>query len=109
MDSFPPSPALSVCDSLDDIDDLDAFLDAQGPLSQFATPPLKEKAITVAVSEISNYDSDVVTVSEVLDDDSDSDDEGIDCEYHVRECAQDSIADCVQTVVLPSTSLKSSA
>ena len=37
---FPPSPALSVCDSLDGIEDLDAFLASQGALSHFPTPPL---------------------------------------------------------------------
>lgn len=40
IDSFPPSPALSACDSLDGIEDLDAFLASKGPLSRFGTPPL---------------------------------------------------------------------
>lgn len=40
---YPPSPALSACDSLDGIDDLDAYLDAQGPLSRFGTPPLAKE------------------------------------------------------------------
>ena len=39
---FPPSPALSACDSLDGIDDLDAYLARQGSLSHFPTPPLKK-------------------------------------------------------------------
>lgn len=43
MIAYPPSPALSYCDSLDDIDDLDAYLDAQGQLSHFPTPPLPDK------------------------------------------------------------------
>ncbi|KAK4541827.1 hypothetical protein LTR36_007359 [Oleoguttula mirabilis] len=60
IDSFPPSPALSACDSLADIDDLDAFLESKGPLSHFATPPLLAKAV-----------ADVQTI-EVFDD---SDDE----------------------------------
>ncbi|USW53095.1 Putative Cyclin-like superfamily [Septoria linicola] len=41
---YPPSPALSACDSLDGIDDLDAFLALQGGLSHFPTPPLKSDA-----------------------------------------------------------------
>ena len=40
MVACPPSPAWSDCDSLDGIEDLDAFLDAQGQLSHFPTPPL---------------------------------------------------------------------
>lgn len=36
---YPPSPAPSACDSLADIEDLDAFLDAQGKLSRWPTPP----------------------------------------------------------------------
>jgi hypothetical protein len=36
---FPPSPALSFVDSLDGIEDLEAYLDAQPALSQFPTPP----------------------------------------------------------------------
>jgi hypothetical protein len=39
MIAFLPSPTLSNCDSLIDIDDLDAFLDAQGQISHFPTPP----------------------------------------------------------------------
>lgn len=41
--TFPLSPAFSDCDSLAGIDDLDAFLDAQGKLSQWPTPPLKRE------------------------------------------------------------------
>ena len=37
------SPAFSDCDSLAGIDDLDAFLDAQGKLSQWPTPPLRRE------------------------------------------------------------------
>lgn len=40
MVACPLSPALSDCDSLNGIEDLDAFLDAQGQLSHFPTPPL---------------------------------------------------------------------
>ena len=47
MIAFPPSPTLSDCDSLLDIDDLDAFLDAQGQISHFPTPPLPAKDETV--------------------------------------------------------------
>ena len=43
MITFPPSPVLSDCDSLDDIDDLDAYLDAKGQLSHFPTPPAPKK------------------------------------------------------------------
>jgi len=49
MVAFPLSPALSVCDSLADIDDLDAFLAAQGSLSHFPTPPLKSAALIEVV------------------------------------------------------------
>jgi hypothetical protein len=57
---FPPSPAFSDCDSLAGIDDLDAFLDAQGKLSQWPTPPLKsemEEDLEVP-SEDSDYESE---------------------------------------------------
>lgn len=40
---YPHSPAFSDCDSLAGIDDLDAFLDAQGKLSQWPTPPLRRE------------------------------------------------------------------
>ena len=43
----PPSPALSVSDPLDGIDDLDAFLDAMGPLSHFPTPLTRPKKDSV--------------------------------------------------------------
>ena len=51
---LPPSPALSACDSLADIDDLDAYILAQGPLSRFATPPLLsyKAAVVVVASQI---------------------------------------------------------
>jgi hypothetical protein len=57
---FPPSPAFSDCDSLAGIDDLDAFLDAQGKLSHWPTPPLKseiEEDLEVP-SEDSDYESE---------------------------------------------------
>ena len=57
---FPPSPAFSDCDSLAGIDDLDAFLDAQGKLSQWPTPPMKreiEEDLEVP-SEESDYESE---------------------------------------------------
>jgi hypothetical protein len=53
---FPLSPAFSDCDSLAGIDDLDAFLDAQGKLSQWPTPPLK--LASVEELEVSSEDSD---------------------------------------------------
>ncbi|EMC96438.1 hypothetical protein BAUCODRAFT_24217 [Baudoinia panamericana UAMH 10762] len=62
--TLPPSPTASVCDSLADIDDLDAFLAAQGPLTRWTTPPLKDKPrVTVEVAELSepegeDYDDD---------------------------------------------------
>lgn len=59
---FPPSPALSAVDSLDGIDDLDAFLDAQGALSRFPTPPLGK---TCADDGCNN---DAVDSPSVLDD-----------------------------------------
>ena len=57
MLTFPPSPALSAPDSLADIDDLDAFLEAQGQLSHWPTPPQTKDEIVVAVEEI-DLDSD---------------------------------------------------
>lgn len=57
---FPLSPAFSDCDSLAGIEDLDAFLDAQGKLSQWPTPPLKrelEEDLEV-LSEESDYESE---------------------------------------------------
>jgi len=57
MIAFPPSPALSECDSLAGVD-LDAFLDAQGSLSHFPTPPLKETAV-VEITEVSDADDDL--------------------------------------------------
>ena len=50
--AFPPSPVLSECDTLADMVDLDAYLAAQGPLSNFPTPPLKAGvAVSVHVEE----------------------------------------------------------
>lgn len=64
--TFPPSPALSACDSLDGIEDLDAFLAAQGPLSQFATPPLKD-SVAVEVEEVLKDDAESETCEDDLD------------------------------------------
>ena len=59
MIAFPPSPALSDCDSLDDIDDLDAYLDAQGQLSHFPTPPAPKKIETIVQEiEVDGNDDD---------------------------------------------------
>ena len=68
LDTCLCSPALSVCDSLDD-QDLDALLAGLGSLSHFATPPLK--------------DGVTVEVNEVLGDEIEDDDEVdcLDCEY----------------------------
>ncbi|KAK0276011.1 hypothetical protein LTR91_002453 [Friedmanniomyces endolithicus] len=63
LDTFPASPALSACDSLDD-QDLEALLAGLGSLSQYATPPLKD-CVTVEIRE-------------VLEDESEDGDEG-DC------------------------------
>lgn len=51
---LPPSPALSECDSLDGIDDLDAFLASQGQLSQWPTPPSLKKEAIVETTEIAS-------------------------------------------------------
>ena len=64
---FPPSPAPSASDSLADIEDLDAFLDAQGQLSHWPTPPPAE-----------SKDSAVVTAYEYDSADSDDEDDGDD-------------------------------
>ncbi|KAM3423893.1 hypothetical protein BST61_g1288 [Cercospora zeina] len=55
---YPPSPALSACDSLDGIDDLDAFLAAQGRLSHFPTPPPTKTEPRVAVIGLPLDDDD---------------------------------------------------
>lgn len=52
---FPISPALSICDSLADVDDLDAFLEAKGKLSRFPTPPMR-KDIRVEEIEVDSED-----------------------------------------------------
>jgi hypothetical protein len=70
MITFLPSPAPSACDSLAGIDDLDAFLEAQGQLSHWPTPP-KESGI-VEVTEVGfGYEDDrrdsQVTVTGVED------------------------------------------
>ena len=67
MLGFPLSPSLSDCDSLDDIDDLDAFLEAQGQISHFPTPPLRFK--------------DGIMVHEVEIDPSDDEEDGLDCNH----------------------------
>lgn len=71
---LPPSPALSICDSLDGIEDLDAYLDAIGPLSKYGTPPPPKKM-------------PIVTIAEVLSDqesEADFEDTDIDCEIPVN-------------------------
>ncbi|WPG97600.1 Hypothetical protein R9X50_00037900 [Acrodontium crateriforme] len=71
---LPPSPA-SCVDSLDGIDDLDAFLAAQGPLSHFATPPLKSPVV-VDIAEVSPFSDSDETLS-FADDDSAIDDQHV--------------------------------
>lgn len=69
---YPPSPALSVCDSLADIEDLDAFLEAQGQLSHWPTPPAPmaiAKDVAVVESSAADYES------EDLEDDDEADEE----------------------------------
>lgn len=56
MITLPVSPAISTCDSLAGIEDLDAFLEAQGDLSRWPTPPLGKDE--VIVSEIALEMSD---------------------------------------------------
>lgn len=60
---FPPSPSLSACDSLADIDDLDAFLEAQGQLSHWPTPPPAKDDIVIDEVEV----------------EADAEDDGLDC------------------------------
>ena len=52
MITFPMSPALSASDSVPDIDDLDAFLTAQGELSRWPTPPPWKDEIVIEETEI---------------------------------------------------------
>ncbi len=82
LDTFPCSPALSACDSLDD-QDLDALLAGLGSLSHFATPPLK--------------DGVTVEIDEVLEDESEDDDDvdSLDCESLLRLVA---IGDILLTI-----------
>nr|OQO28488.1 hypothetical protein B0A51_03300 [Rachicladosporium sp. CCFEE 5018] len=54
---LPASPTLTDFDSLDGIEDLDAFLDAKGGLSRFPTPPLKDK-ICIHVGVIEDISED---------------------------------------------------
>ncbi|KAK1059632.1 hypothetical protein LTR12_002080 [Friedmanniomyces endolithicus] len=56
LDTFPASPALSACDSLDD-QDLEALLAGLGSLSRFATPPLKD-GVTVKIDEVLEDESE---------------------------------------------------
>lgn len=70
----PPSPALSASNSLDGIDDLDAFLAAQGSLSHFPTPPLKKDLL--------------VEVIDVLEDLARRDDISVDCKSLIRFVAK---------------------
>ena len=58
MITYPPSPAISICDSLADIDDLDAFLEAQGQLSHWPTPPQAKQEWIVQETEIGLEDED---------------------------------------------------
>ncbi|OQN96459.1 hypothetical protein B0A48_17515 [Cryoendolithus antarcticus] len=63
---LPASPALTDFDSLDGIEDLDAFLDAKGGLSRFPTPPLKDKTcIHVGIIEDVSEDESEDEVDEL--------------------------------------------
>ena len=74
MLQYLPSPTLSACDSLADVDDLDAFLESHGRLSRWPTPPLPSKEdILVAMIECASDEAeddvddctpDIVRVSE---------------------------------------------
>jgi hypothetical protein len=57
MITYLPSPAPSVCDSLADIDDLDAFLEAQGQLTRWPTPP-KEQILIMESETTCDDDGD---------------------------------------------------
>ena len=59
MGALPPSPALSACDSLAGIEDLDAFLEAQGALSHFPTPPPADEKQTTIVTEVDECEDDM--------------------------------------------------
>ncbi|KAI7204704.1 hypothetical protein D0869_01303 [Hortaea werneckii] len=61
-----PSPALSACDSLAGSEDLDAFLDAQGPLSQFGTPPPSKMAANMEVMELVEEEDEDELVEDVV-------------------------------------------
>ncbi len=54
-----PSPAPSICDSLADIDDLEAYLQAKGQLSSWPTPPKDAFVVTeaeIALSDVEEQD-----------------------------------------------------
>ncbi|KAK3699270.1 hypothetical protein LTR37_016513 [Vermiconidia calcicola] len=82
MITFPPSPSLSACDSLADIDDLDAFLEAQGRLSHWPTPPPPK---------------DEATVTEIELDCDELDDESLDYSYIARTFAHQAISEVAQS------------
>ncbi|KAI6872086.1 hypothetical protein KC323_g1668 [Hortaea werneckii] len=63
---YPPSPTLSACDSLAGSEDLDAFLDAQGPLSQFGTPPPSKMVANVEVMELVEEEVEDELVEDVV-------------------------------------------
>jgi len=54
---LPPSPSPS-CDSLDGIEDLDAYLEAMGPLSRFATPPPRPPDSAIVIAQPSDAKQD---------------------------------------------------
>jgi hypothetical protein len=58
---FPPSPALSLVDSLDGIEDLEAYLDAQPALSQFPTPPIRVSKNAKGLGRVPSTTTGVVT------------------------------------------------
>ena len=68
---YPPSPALSACDSLADIEDLDAFLEAQGQLSHWPTPPPAEKKEDAGII-VEEYECGFDSDEDRLDDEADA-------------------------------------
>lgn len=64
MHTLPPSPALSACDSLANIEDLGAFLEAQGMLSHWPTPPFKDISIVTETEICVSEDEEVIDAVE---------------------------------------------
>jgi hypothetical protein len=69
LEVCPPSPAFSACDSIMSLDGdaLDAWLEAQGPLSRFGTPPMHDKQVMTGASEVLKDRKDVSEDEAVVD------------------------------------------